>query len=982
MSHARIARIPIEHLASEVAAYPLASEAAFRTGLCQLDPQPAFPSGSVAKKELDQAEARAQTAVLWRDAEKTLISRTPALSIDELVALRDELWFPPARRSRNHTTGQDSGDCEGRVSLAGFLEELSCSFLRSDGPVAAPCLVGLGLSEEDASGEHSVRARSRDFWRWVSFALPPDLLLAGLSAGGPDNADVVRVEEMAPQLQEMLARKQFAETHLHVGAAIDFPSLWISAQLSVLSGKAKQRDFRSPCADFGEGREFADWILRATFARYCLAVFLHEGVHDGSSGSEFTTFYRQTIQPRMLKNVPPGDARQLTLALRELASGRLFNSAVEYERICQACGVLTCVADRIDYLERQEREGSQLLPALHQVDPIAAQFPPIGAGQPSCEVRLIRKGLLYLNSRAARATPDKPNRDRLFESLFWQTIRVRCLYYRHVVQRPMTPGLQWFTRTYGRIGPGRRAANWKATIESGVFRSGAREGLRSLELRTSPSESLSEALIGVTDVVSHVRMLKQKHLIASASSAADDQGRSGGFDAGADCSLEAGLVLHLCKERGGNARAGLHTAHWLGTHADPQSELNRQCGYRYASYFRSKQNSLDSLATMLTAFPLTLSVVRGIDVCTDELGVPTWVIWPMFRYVREASKQASSILKKTLGLDVPPLRSSVHAGEDFTHLLGGLRRIDEAIRYLRLSEGDRLGHCVALGVDATEWARSAGIASVPIEERLFDLSWEWSCYARFDVPAPETRKTYLEREISRLAQRVFRGSSPTSSGRMPTPLEVESLIELLHHPDEDGLRRIGFPGNIEQGRRLAEEEKLKGLPRSQYTDLFHFLSNPDVFRRGRRSIFVDPAREAEALENLQRHLRKRIASLGLTVEVNPSSNLLIGDLSDLRQHPLWRLNPPEPIDGVPPVAICVGSDDPLTFATRLPREYGLIFDSLVLAGVSHVKALEWIDQVRETSLRCRFTLPLSFPARHMLMRSRLSDRSPIRDLLR
>ena len=104
-------------------------------------------------------------------------------------------------------------------------------------------------------------------------------------------------------------------------------------------------------------------------------------------------------------------------------------------------------------------------------------------------------------------------------------------------------------------------------------------------------------------------------------------------------------------------------------------------------------------------------------------------------------------------------------------------------------------------------------------------------------------------------------------------------------------------------------------------------------------------------------IRQKLGQRGIAVEVNPSSNLLIGDLSDLTKHPLWRLRPPRSSGDAPPVSVCIGSDDPLTFATKLPQEYQLLHDALVLAGLSEAEAACWLDETRETGLRNRFTLP-------------------------
>lgn len=58
----------------------------------------------------------------------------------------------------------------------------------------------------------------------------------------------------------------------------------------------------------------------------------------------------------------------------------------------------------------------------------------------------------------------------------------------------------------------------------------------------------------------------------------------------------------------------------------------------------------------------------------------------------------------------------------------------------------------------------------------------------------------------------------------------------------------------------------------------------------------------------------------------------------------------------PSYAYCIGSDDPLTFATNLRQEYQFVHDALVLAGCSEAEASKWLDEVRETGLNYRFTV--------------------------
>ncbi len=117
------------------------------------------------------------------------------------------------------------------------------------------------------------------------------------------------------------------------------------------------------------------------------------------------------------------------------------------------------------------------------------------------------------------------------------------------------------------------------------------------------------------------------------------------------------------------------------------------------------------------------------------------------------------------------------------------------------------------------------------------------------------------------------------------------------------------------------------------------------------------ADEVESLNTVQHALRRGIAQRGIVIEVNPSSNLLIGDLLDLRNHPILRLNPPVPEpEGPPPVAIALGSDDPLTFSTELMREYTLLYQAACAAGYPERVVQEWLESIRRTGMDARFTL--------------------------
>src|SRR5262245_44935854 len=142
MSVSRLAGIPLDHVAAELAAFPLVSEAALALAPVTLDP-----------------DLGGTTARLWREAENALLGSFPAFSIDEIVALRVRLWFAEP----------------GPRPLHRYVRRIAQWYLQVDGPVAVPRLPPGEQTTGAANDAQTPIARRA--WLWLSFALPSDLLL-------------------------------------------------------------------------------------------------------------------------------------------------------------------------------------------------------------------------------------------------------------------------------------------------------------------------------------------------------------------------------------------------------------------------------------------------------------------------------------------------------------------------------------------------------------------------------------------------------------------------------------------------------------------------------------------------------------------------------------------------------------------------------------------------------------------------------------
>jgi hypothetical protein len=853
LKSSRIALIPIAHVAAEVVAYPLVSEGGLRLAVTTLCPQ-----------------LCGDTVQLWRSAEQDLLSTYPAVSLDEIVAIRDDTWFHDVHVER---------------PLGEYLRCMAKRFFEVRGARAFPRLDLRMAGPPGPEGDGVARV----FWRWLSFALPLDLFLAALGEGERFPREV---QPISPLLDRRLSDGGFAETQVHLNGCFGFDSVWISTLREIAKSEFRLDAFASPGACLEEGKHLASWLLRAALARYVLTAFLEQ--RDG--GSEVRIFLRDMVLDRVRRKLGPGAGATLVRALEDLREGRL--SAIPFAAVQF---LYSCMIDTVSGRPREAEE-------VWAYDPIAPLLSGID-GPP--EIRFVAQGLRYLNEAP---------KDDLFARLFWQVVRVRCLFYRHLVQRPMTPGLQWFVRFFKRIKKARTlfGTHLKGRIAASLC--GAEHGLRSLEVRSAPEPDISSTFTEILDF--------------------DEALRRRGEGGGAEAPFEFGIVWHFGRDREGGWFKGEPAAHWSGTAADPRvggaGTGGNPTGYRYGHFYKKKRKEAQAAARVLTFFPRTLEIVRGLDLCTDEAGVPTWVMAPLVRYVRDAGRNASAALRERLGLEVSPLHMTVHAGEDFVHLLSGLRRLDEAIDHFVLGEGDRLGHALSLGVDPKKWAERAGRVAIPREERLLDLAWEWAWYARFGGGASGGRQALLQNEIADHSHRIF--------GIELTPWQVGQLVQDLH--EEEALLSLGFP------------DRPYSRPTGERWSRAHtYLMDPEVFSRGREILWIDPSGEVEAIQFLQKKLREKVGRMGLTIEVNPSSNLLIGHLSEIGHHPLWNLCPPVERGDLPPLSVCIGSDDPLTFATTLREEYQLLYDALIFDGNSESVAHAWLERARSAGLSARFTLP-------------------------
>ena len=109
--------------------------------------------------------------------------------------------------------------------------------------------------------------------------------------------------------------------------------------------------------------------------------------------------------------------------------------------------------------------------------------------------------------------------------------------------------------------------------------------------------------------------------------------------------------------------------------------------------------------------------------------------------------------------------------------------------------------------------------------------------------------------------------------------------------------------------------------------------------------------DIQITETLQKVLRQKLSRKGIVVEVNPSSNMAIGEVDKITDHQIYKLNTPAGEDNV---MVCVNSDDPTVFHTNVSNELAYIYYGMLYNGVNRETALAWVDKVRECGIKSSF----------------------------
>ena len=278
--------------------------------------------------------------------------------------------------------------------------------------------------------------------------------------------------------------------------------------------------------------------------------------------------------------------------------------------------------------------------------------------------------------------------------------------------------------------------------------------------------------------------------------------------------------------------------------------------------------------------------IVGIDAAASEFDTSPEVFAPVFKKLREKGFQ----------------HFTYHAGEDFYHLLGGLRAIYEAITFLDLQRGDRIGHATAAGVAPETWAHNVGCeVVVPIGAYMDDLLFVYYLISNNECKALDSLMPRLYMRITELSREIYPNDD----------FQVYDLIYAWKRRQEDILELADSDelNNIKALRRYHQKEYVEKYKKEIKVNIFEIL-------------------DEKALREVQLAVLKIMHHKEIAIETLPTSNIFIGYHNSFNTYHLvnwirWEK------EGKPIPPIVLGTDDAGIFATNIYNEYCHIYTLLV-----------------------------------------------------
>ena len=323
--------------------------------------------------------------------------------------------------------------------------------------------------------------------------------------------------------------------------------------------------------------------------------------------------------------------------------------------------------------------------------------------------------------------------------------------------------------------------------------------------------------------------------------------------------------------------------------------------------------------------------VVGIDAAANEMDAGPEVFAPTFHWLRKKWRERKKDIQITF-----------HAGEDFVHLLSGLRMMVEAVEFLDMEQGDRIGHGTAAGIEPSLWMNRIGkTVKMRKGEWLDDL-----IIAYHLISGNENKYNDLIQLLPKLHNQIV-DLHKEIYGTFNSIKEMTDAWAFRKY-DGDILRgythidKFDFAEMEKVTRMFEDNTAAKRLYRKYHFDTrvkeeYNKLCDVDI----EKGLFT-----AENLYHIQKLVLNKIAKKGIALEVLLTSNTAISFYRESTEHHLEKwLGDDIDEEGMLTPPIVVGSDDPGIFMTNIYIEYARIATYLEQKGYGYTERMHIIEDL-------------------------------------
>ncbi len=702
--------------------------------------------------------------------------------------------------------------------------------------------------------------------------------------------------EVADQQLSRILEKGVAENHLHKGVSRTFSSIWDSLMepLTVERGKAfSKKQFMSGTRE--QNKQIQFYILGCGLLRGWMILSMQSGL---------SAYEKECLESdRELQEIRELEA--------DFCHGENFEKRYR-ERFAdsQEDDVM------IDYYIRLWEILERFLPEDAFLHPLCMGVLEGGKNLHTFDENVF----LYHALQEMLMNPAEKRRKKFI----MQYLRVRNYLFYVSVQQKTVKGLDYFQQIY-RANSKLNRINIENFWESAIREQLQNRDLRKIEFRSSMKGSYKDFKKDVKRFLeAYQKILKEDYCYFDGKNYVPAQPLP-----------QVGLVIHFLKR--------------------PDETIPEKCfqnGREDCSYFhfgklqKDYENQIEAFVRLRSENREMSRYLVGIDAASLENSTPTWVFRSIYEKARDSRVEAVGRNMRTGGY-TQSLGFTFHAGEDFRHILSGLRRMDEAVEHLKFHAGDRIGHGIALGISAQIWKNQNPVVIIPQIEALENYLWAYDTLSRHYSGFQAAILAYMEQKIYELASDIY--------GENHGGITIEMLIASYHRSFSG--EKTNDEDEIEKEQKTVKENLCKKIWNKERihwdAGLLAIARHCKNFiRKMEQPIhYAITEQDLMIIEELQTILKKKLGRKGIVIEVNPSSNIAIADLDVTGENQFYQMNQMHDEQNL---IVCVNSDDPAVFNTNVSNELAYIYYGMLEKNISREAALRWMDQIRKNGMDSSF----------------------------